>query len=379
MRAIANQKHSPKKDRELQVLLGLVEYYLKTGKPVGSHTLQEAGFGHLSSATIRNYFAKLENEGYLSQQHASGGRVPTNEAFRFYANSQIDTRILNKEHKDFFKPLRQSETREVASYLQDAAEQLSSLTGLAVFLSAPRFDQDYVTGIKLLPIDHSRCLCVVITDFGVIKTEIVYLEQRLTVLALKRLESYFYWRLTGLEKPENFSKEEEELAQKIYNELMVRYLISYSNFNDAELYRTGFSKLLNFKEGFQDSNLLAESLALLENVHNLRLLLKDCCKHGHLKFWIGEDLNPYCMATPNCSVISIPYYINNHVAGAVGILGPIRMNYGDIFNILRLFSENISQGLTRNLFKYKITFRQPPTDLKALEHSKKNLFLIENF
>ena len=66
-----------------KVLIGLVEYFIKTGKPVGSNTLKETGFGDLSSATIRNYFAHLETEGYLTQQHSSGGRIPTNLAIAF--------------------------------------------------------------------------------------------------------------------------------------------------------------------------------------------------------------------------------------------------------------------------------------------------------
>src|SRR3970040_685252 len=79
-------KKLPKTDREQAVLLGFIELYLKTGKPIGSQTLQESGFESLSSATIRNYFSKMEEEGYLKQQHTSGGRIPTAKAFRLYVD-----------------------------------------------------------------------------------------------------------------------------------------------------------------------------------------------------------------------------------------------------------------------------------------------------
>ena len=75
-------KRVGKQDRERKVLLGLVEYYIQTGKPVGSNALKEAGFGDLSSATIRNYFANLEEAGYLTQSHSSGGRIPTFLGYR---------------------------------------------------------------------------------------------------------------------------------------------------------------------------------------------------------------------------------------------------------------------------------------------------------
>ena len=79
-------KQKLRESREKAVLLGLVELYLLTGKPIGSNTLKENGFGHISSATIRNYFAKLEAQGMLKQQHSSGGRTPTPLAYKFYAN-----------------------------------------------------------------------------------------------------------------------------------------------------------------------------------------------------------------------------------------------------------------------------------------------------
>ena len=83
-------KRMGKQERERKVLLGLVEYYIQTGKPVGSNTLKEAGFEDLSSATIRNYFANLEEEGYLVQSHSSGGRIPTDLSYRTYAEHVIN-------------------------------------------------------------------------------------------------------------------------------------------------------------------------------------------------------------------------------------------------------------------------------------------------
>ncbi|MCE5318337.1 MAG: heat-inducible transcriptional repressor HrcA [Parachlamydia sp.] len=349
-------KKPSKQEREHKVLLGLIEYYLKTGKPVGSNTLKETGFEDLSSATIRNYFAKLEEEGYLTQQHISGGRIPTDRAYRAYAKEFVDSETpLQGTH---FEELRNAETREIAGYLQKAAESLSTLTVSAIFLSAPRFDHDMIVGLKLVPIDHSRCLCVIITDFGLIQTEILQTDKRLTAFAVKRMESYFHWRLTGNDKPDHLSEEEEKLAQEFYNELMVRFIVGYANFNAEEVYRTGFSRLLNYPE-FREPLALAGTLSLFENAHSMRLLLKECSGMNRLKFWIGDDLKNFCQESPNCSVLAIPYYINQQAVGAVGLLGPSRMAYRELFATLRAFSESISTALTRNIYKFKISFRQP--------------------
>lgn len=354
--AVSKKRH--KSNREKQVLLGLVEHYLITGKPVGSHTLQGAGFEDISSATIRNYFANLESEGFLSQQHASSGRIPTTKAFRYYANEYLDSNVISPEDEKILQTLRQAETREIASYLQNAAELLSRLTDQAVFLSAPRFDHDFVVDLKLVAIDHTRCLGILVTDFGVVQTEVLTVDRKLNAFTVKHLEQYFRWRLTGHDKPSSLTKEEEKLGKNIYNELMVRYIVSYSNFTNEEVYRTGFSKLASHVD-YQTPAALATNLALFEDSHSMRLLLRDSAKHNRLKVWIGEDLIPYSKETPDCSVLAIPYKINQHNVGSLGLLGPIQMPYRRLFGVLKVFSEFISETLTRYLYKYKLSFRQP--------------------
>lgn len=367
-------KKPSKQERERQVLLGLVEFYLKTGKPVGSNTLKEAGFDNLSSATIRNYFAKLEEEGFLAQQHISGGRIPTDLALRTYAQEYVE--IEEPLELPAFAELKAADTREIAGYLQQAAETLSRLTETAIFLSAPRFDHDVIVGLKLVPIDHTRCLAVMITDFGLIHTETLQTDQKLSAFAVKRIESYFHWRLTGNDRPDSLSKEEEQLAQNFYNEMMMRYIVGYAHFTNEEIYQTGFSRLLNYPE-FRDPASLASSLSLFENAHSMRLLLKECSKLCRLKFWIGDDLQSYCQESPHCAVLAIPYCINQQPVGAVGLMGPSRIAYRHLFAVLRAFSDSISSALTRNIYKFKISFRQPKQgDSYQLETSP--LMLIEN-
>lgn len=350
-------KRVGKQDRERQVLVGLVDYYIQTGKPVGSNTLKEAGFGDLSSATIRNYFAHLEREGYLIQPHSSGGRIPTDLAYRFYAQAYLD-QDQPELKEDVFQDLQHVDSREIALFLQEAAETLSQKSQCAVFLSAPRFDHDFIAEIKLVPLDASRCLCVLITDFGVIRTEILHLPTKLSSFAIKRIESYFHWRLTGLTQMEKLEPEEEAIGQTFYNELMVRYIVGYSTFIDEDIYRTGLSRLLTYAD-FQDASLLASGLTLFENVPSMRRLLKECRTLDCLKFWIGDDLTSYTTTNPNCAVLTVPYYINRHPVGAVGLLGPTRLPYRSLFGLLRQFSAYVSEILTRNIYKFKISFRQP--------------------
>lgn len=354
-----------KEEKEKSILLGLVELYVMTGKPVGSKTLKERGFESISSATIRNYFTKLEKEGFLAQKHTSGGRVPTTLAYKFYAEYHRGVAGIKEGDFEAIRNGLDKETSEIVRYLQDASHLLSDLTQGAIFLSSPRFDRDLVSSVKLMAIDSKRYLCVLVTDFGLIHTEILHSPKKLSNFALKRIEKYFCFRITGLERP-TLSIQEERIASDFYNEILLRHVIDYSNFSAEDVYKTGFSKLLHFFE-FQDKTALLEGLSIFENLAYVKKLLKKCTESRELLFWIGDDL---VRGNTQTSVIAVPYSIHGKPVGSVALLGPIRMPYPKIFGIMRAFSATLSDMLTRNLSKYKITYRLPQS--KAIDKKTKN-------
>jgi len=366
----------PSKDqRERLVLLGLVDLYLSTGKPVGSNALREEGdFKALSSATIRNYFAKLEEEGYLRQQHSSGGRIPTHLAYKLYAEEYLSRSVLEDKEKEFLRSHLVKESRDIAAYLQRVAEFISERTQCAVFLSSPRFDQDFVLDIKLLAIDSRRFLCAIITDFGLIHTETLYLDPRFSNVNPKKIEAYFQYRLNKSEKPK-LTEEEEAFASRLYQEIHLRHIVNYTHFSTEDIYKTGFSKLLAYPD-FNDAAALASGLSLFENPSSLRALVKDTCKKTSLSCWIGDDLYPFCPAAHACSVIAAPYKIHQAVVGSLAILGPNRIPYRKLFAILHAASEAISETLTRSLYKFKISFRQPQEETLFLNQER--CLLLEN-
>lgn len=368
MKTITPQKVD-RNQREKQVLLGLVEQYLISGKPIGSHTLKEAGFDHLSSATIRNYYAKLEEEGYLMQPHTSGGRLPTEKAFRFYAGEVKGQGIVDRELLNRISELRRISTKEIAAIIRKFVEELSEFSGTASFISAPRFDRDFVTDIKVVPLDHERCLFVILTDFGMVQTEVLPIKDKLTTFSAKRIESYLRSRLTGQEPDASIEPDEERIAQEYYNEVMVRFLIGYSNFAEEDILWNGLSEMLHYPE-FRDPALLAESMALYENSTGMRHLVRDVCAHQSLKVWVGEELMPFAGNHPAATVIAIPYRIHQQTVGAIGILGPLRVPYRKLFGTLEALSAALSDCLTQNLYKFKLTFRQPMPFLKRIEHKE---------
>ncbi len=342
-------KRPTKIERERKVLLGFIELFLKERKPIGSNTLRENGFKDLSSATIRNYFAHLEKEDYLKQAHSSGGRIPTPKAFRFYADTHKDTAVTpSKEKWD-------EDVKEISEFLQRAGEKLSEKTHLPVFLSTPLFEMDFIQKLHLIRLDPMRLLCVMITDFGLIRTETLYLPENIDDQKLQDIEHYFYWRLSKKDKPE-IDEAVLKSAQRLYNELMVRYVVESSNVQSQNIFKMGLSKLLNYPEFCQTAD-LASGLAIFENPEKMQSLLKHTVEKNDLVYLIGEDLSDFVETSHNCSIILIPYHINQIPVGALALLGPLGLSYRDLFATMRFFSENISQVLTKNVYKYKIAYK----------------------
>jgi heat-inducible transcriptional repressor len=364
MKNLAERKPS-KDERERGILLGLVELYIEQGKPIGSNTLRENGFEYLSSATIRNYFVSLEEGGYLKQPHSSGGRMPTVAAFQLYAQNCLESLVgLEEKDKKNLDQKLKKETRALAGYLQIAVEFISEMTKCAVFISAPKFDSDFVLDVKLVSIDHHRVLCVIITDYGLVNTEILYVDKKLSSFSIKRLENYFRFRLIGSIKP-NFSAEEESFATKLYSEAMLRYLVGANKGSEDVIYKTGFSKLLSYFD-FNDASALAEGLSIFENSETLRSFLREAMKNSQLHFVIGGAMGA-------CSLISISYFINYTVAGSIIVLGPNRIDYRKIFAVLKAAAEAISNSLTKSMYKFKIGCSSPkPLSFKHLLLEKKN-------
>lgn len=371
----SNSLKPAKSQRERSVLIGLVELYIEMGTPIGSNTLKDYKFHALSSATIRNYFASLEKEGFLVQHHASGGRIPTELAYKLYAHTHVKSKAIPKEDLSYLKSILEKDTKELRTFLQFGIEALSDLTGMACFMLAPRFDQDFIRNIKLVNLDTHRVLCILMTDFGFVHTEMVTTQNKWSTFALKRIEDYFLYRLTN-SPPPKLSKEESLFAHQIYNEVILRHIIAYSNFDREDVYKSGFSKLLNHRE-FKDLSMLSGSLSLFENSAFVRSLLNDCFRSSQLKFWIGSDLSPYMRQSSGTSLIAMPYFVHHSAVGAIALMGPDRTDYPRVFALLKTFSKILSQTLTKTLYKHKITYRNPHPNYLEIK-SDGNQMLIEN-
>lgn len=368
-------KKPAKDERELLVLLRLVDLFLKTGKPIASSSLREYGLHEFSPATIRNYFAKLEQNGYLKQPHASGGRIPTQSAYRLYAKTELlNSSSLPEELRTALEQKLSAPTRNIAQYLQGAAAYLSELTSCAIFLSTPRFDQDFVLTLRLFPIDHERCLGVILTDFGLVHTELLPTPGKIDAAKQERLEAYFSSRIQN-KQAARLEEEEEKLAQSLYNELMLRHIVHHTNFYRDDLCKTGFAKLLDYYEYKEEPSLLGSALSLFESPQKLSSLLQAGIDKKGAAIFVGEELSAFSDGSADSTVITLPYRINQSIVGGIGLLGPMRIPYRTLLPLLTLASELISETLTASVYKFKISYRMPRGDFSPISGQRESLSL----
>lgn len=336
----------------------MVDLFIKTSKPVGSNTLRENGFDDLSSATIRNYFATLEKIGYLHQPHTSGGRIPTPRAFKYYAERAKGQGKLSPSHKKALSRIRSQDSKKIFETLEMSLEVLSSLSNAAAFISAPRFDQDAIIDIKLTPIDAHRCLGILITSFGQIHTHTLFLDGRLSHHALRRIEKHLSALMTTASQPDPLTQAETSWMKKIYHELMVRFITSYSSGQTEGLYTTGLSRLLESADFAQPAQ-MAAALSVFETPKAMQETLQAAIRSSSLCAFIGDDLSPKGSALEHCAVISAPYKINGLAVGAVGLLVPERCDYKTLFALIDAFTETLGDVLTETSYVHKISWKEP--------------------
>ena len=365
-------KRARRKDREHRVLICLIEHYLETGKPVGSHALQESDCSDISSATIRNYFVSLEQEGYLKQQHTSGGRVPLPKAFAEYAKHCLDA--VGKETPSLKPPLdlrEEVETNDVIALLQQTAESLSQKAQAAVAISAPRFDHDMVAELRFIFIDVQRVLALIMTEFGLVHTYVIPCRFPVTHALLKKADRFARSRLFQEEvEPALFEEDELDYVRALYQEALASYFVSYSNVSQEDVWKSGFSRLLHCSD-VDDAETLSSSFALFENTNALRGYMREAMRSGQIKVWIGEDLFSHLSGEASCALMAVPYFVGARAVGALLVVSSMRLFYKEMFRLLRDSSHQLSTLLTKTLMHHRISYRSPESHAVLTKEAQK--------
>jgi heat-inducible transcriptional repressor len=331
-------------DRKLEVLRAIVEDYVATQEPVGSKALVDRHDLGVSSATIRNDMASLEEEGYIAQPHTSAGRVPTDKGYRLFVD-RLST----------VKPLSGPERRAIETFLEGALDLddvvartvrlLAQLTRQAAIVQYPSLTRSTVQHVELVALGAARALVVLITDTGRVEQRVVELPDSADEVLLGDVRARLNQAVAGLElsavavQIEAFEEQFVPEDRPIVSALIATLLESLVERHEEKLMVAGTANLARYSQEFDDIEPLLS--ALEEHVVLLRLLGEAASPSATVR--IGyENATSGLSAT---SIVAAGYGPDGRPLASLGVVGPTRMDYPGTMAAVGAVARYVSQIL----------------------------------
>jgi heat-inducible transcriptional repressor len=327
--------------RQRDLLARVIEEYIATGQPVGSRYLVERAGLSISPSTVRNELAELEARGLLTHPHTSAGRVPTEQAYRLHAHELL----ARQEPRPESFPLDLSELRrEIDSALETTSEVLARVTHMLALVSAPPLQTTTVRHIEVLILNPRTVMAVVITSAGGVAKRVVAFDESVDPGLAKWAREYLNERLAGLRLGTNAVRRalDEPGLSPAERQFLVALGPVFTDVLQAEqrLYLGGTAELL---EGAREDelDLYRDVLVTLERRAALLGLLGEAL--DPLRTWVrlgGELEHP---ALHEAALVGSTYGLTNRALGAVGLLGPVRMDYEKAIRSVRGAAQELSR------------------------------------
>jgi len=328
--------------RQRDVLIALIRQYIDSAEPVGSRILAKRYFKQLSPATIRNAMADLEEMGYLAQPHTSAGRVPTDQAYRFYVDSFPPASPAPP------RPVEPLPTRRssIDSFMEKTSSHLSTVTRMTGLLLTPPLKQTKLARVALMPLEEDRALAVLVTDSGWITARAITLDPPLGGDEVRKLGRDLTRRFGGrtveeiveMEQHPNDPLDELHTRARDITEQILALL------SGRTLYISGAINMLDHPE-FGDIETTRELLRTFEKKERLADLMTSLAEDEGVRVTIGEE-NPYAEMR-ECTLITSTYLYRNQVLGILGIVGPRRLPYPDVISVVEDTARNVTEALAR--------------------------------
>ena len=336
-------------DRELtprkkQILKAVVEAHIAAGEPVGSKFLVQSNLLSCSSATIRNEMAELEEMGYLEQPHTSAGRVPSELGYRFYVDSLLAHYAMTTKEIDQINSLLKIKMGELDKILEVASKVASNITKYTGIAIKPRQSLVKVLKYEIVGIDIRQFAIVMILSTGAIKTKKVKVNFDVDELLLPRLAGALNTYLTGLCANEitlsSVMNLERELgdAPLLVNATVKAIYETMSEMDGGELHYSGLNHLLRYPE-YSDVNKFGEIINTFEEKDHF-LDLVSGGNEEDISVLIGSENSVKVMS--DSAIVFKQIKKDGKTIGAIGVVGPRRMDYARVLATLNELGDNIS-------------------------------------
>lgn len=335
-------------DRKIKVLYAIIDSYIIGAEPIGSRTITKQYDIGVSSATIRNEMSDLEELGFLIKPYSSAGRIPSDKAYRLYVDGLLNMKEgkLDLRKKNQIKDVLARESRELDELLKNSAKILSALTSYTAVAISPQIENSTIKHIQLIPIDKSQILLVLVSNNGIIKNSIFRLKDEVEEDQVEILSNFLNAKLRSLTVREINSSIGQDVFKELYEfKIILENLIPdisklMEDIDNIDLYSDGINKILNFPE-YKDLEKAKSFMKFFEDKDSLVDILIKSPLSKDIDIIIGEE-NSYA-PLKDCSLITTTYTIGDKTIGKIGVIGPTRMEYVRVINILKLFSKNITE------------------------------------
>ena len=331
-------------ERKLKILQAIIRNYLETGEPVGSRTISKYTDLNLSSATIRNEMADLEELGYIVQPHTSAGRIPSDKGYRLYVDQMLAEKEEKLDHaaqevKEMHQMLLEKEDK-MESILKQMAKMLAVNTNYATLVTAPQVKGNKIKFLQLSRVDVGQLLATIVVEGNVIKNNMIHVEKSLDDETLLKLNILLNTNLNGLPIEDiNLAmitklKQQAGIYDGIIAEVMDAVAAVIRENDDIEIYTSGANNIFKYPE-LSDNQRASELINTLEEKQMLTELVQDSMADENntgIQVYIGNETPVQTMK--DCSVVAATYELEEGVKGTIGIIGPRRMDYDKVISTL---------------------------------------------
>ena len=328
-------------DRKAKILRAVVEEYIDTAQPVGSGRVASASGVNVSSATVRNDMATLEQEGYLRQPHTSAGRVPTEKGYRFFVDGLGDPSPLASRDAQQVRSFFAKAHGELEQMLQDTSRLLAGLTDYAAVVVGPPHEAATIRSVQLVGLTPRVALLVLVLSNGVIDKHTIELAADTDAAVIDAAGAVLAQHLVG---ETMLSVSSVEILGPAGDDEIVRSaLVALAPDDQQDHERVFIGGASRMASSFDAVNQVSEILQILEQQYVVVSLLRDVLDRG-LHVAIGTETGMVPLA--DCSVIVAPYTVDGEAAGTIGVLGPTRMNYPQALAAVAVVSQRLGNRLS---------------------------------
>ena len=335
-------------DRKLAILKAVIDDYIMTGLPIGSRTISKKHGIELSSATIRNEMADLEELGFLVQPHTSAGRIPSHKAYRYYVDRLMKVVKLNSVEAENIKRYFQDRMSEVNEVLEKAAQALSDTTHHISMVLKPQLKQSVIKRIQLVKITERKAILLVVTDAGLVTDTVIVVPEGMSSDYMEMISRLLTEKLSQktLEDAESDLRRSLEenlrLNKEFVDDLVTAIENSVEPQGEKGIVLGGTQNIIEYPD-FMSIEKAKSFISVLQTKEMLYDMMK---KATRLEFSVTIGQENEVKELQDLSVVTATYKVGGKSLGSFGVIGPTRMDYSRVISILGFVSQSLNSILS---------------------------------